>query len=214
MASYLCSTMGMHIDPTWLQRYKHGQHPCVIKLANGLPYIELGKETLRVKDCPLPAGTKVVAYLSASGFFYCESESDIQAREEQERQAQLQKQRLRSEQDLKERLQAQQFNARIQLPVQWCAGHKSVLSGLSERSLGNGRNKASVEHILLKEDLNAGRLQRKAGSFLCTTASGSNGQRYGTPESSLIYDEHGPAYPPKITCTSCLKAAARWIKEP
>lgn len=214
MPAYLCSTMDMLLEPMWLQRFRSGQHSSVIELINETPHVALGGKHLPVKDCPLPAGTNVRVHLAMSGFFYCESEADIQARAEQTRELELEKKRLQSELALKDRQEAQAFNARIQLPVQWCAGHKSVLSGLSERSMGNGRNKASVEHILLKEDLSAGRLKRKAGSFLCTTASGSNGMRYGSPESSMIYDEHGPAYQPKITCVNCLKAAERWIKTP
>src|SRR5260370_26654878 len=49
------------------------------------------------------------------------------------------------------------FNEKIKLPVPWTTGIKMVLSGLSERSNGDGESKRTVLHILLTSDLSRGR---------------------------------------------------------
>ena len=44
--------------------------------------------------------------------------------------------------------QAQERNARLYLPVRWTSGFKSVISGLTENSSGNGINRRTVIHVL------------------------------------------------------------------
>ncbi len=78
-----------------------------------------------------------------------------------------------------------------------------MLSGLTERSNGDGYNKATVHHILLTEDLEAGRLKRRAGDFLCTSKSGSNGKDWSNQR-----EAYSGA---KVTCKHYLEIAGRFM---
>ena len=107
------------------------------------------------------------------------------------------------------RTQAEETNAKLNIPVRWTSAQKSVLSGLSENSWGDGRNARSVNHVLLLEPLDEGKLKRKAHDFLCTSQAGSNGRRFTTPDTSSSGDAHG-RYVSRITCKQCLATALRW----
>jgi hypothetical protein len=61
--------------------------------------------------------------------------------------------------------QAQERNARLYLPVRWTSGFKSVISGLTENSSGNGINRRTVIHVLLLEDIRDGRWSEMKGIF-------------------------------------------------
>lgn len=109
-----------------------------------------------------------------------------------------------------EKSNAWAFNAALKLPVPWSVGIKDVLSGLSERSNGDGYNRATVEHIVLEQDLVVGRLKRSKGDFLCTSASRDNGKSWSGATSSAISDGQGGTYAPKVSCKACLKLAQRF----
>lgn len=68
------------------------------------------------------------------------------------------------------------------LPVPWELGTKMVLSGLSANSCGSGCRRNTVNHIRLLARLDAGRIHRTSGDFLCTPKSGSNGSEYASGE--------------------------------
>jgi hypothetical protein len=72
--------------------------------------------------------------------------------------------------------------------------YKVVLSGLSENSFGCGTFKKTVWHGLVIEDFKVGRLQRKAGEFLCSPKSRpfDNG-----------FPSHNLERAPEINCASC-----------
>jgi hypothetical protein len=197
------------LEPFWFNRVRHGQHAAVVGpdrtiTLEGVPL------SLRA-EAPEP-GTPVQVWLNGSGFFVCATLAEIE-REAQARRDAEAAEAARQRQRLNElRAEAEAFNGRIALPVQWDVGIKDVLSGLTESSWGDGRNKATVEHIYLLEPLQAGRLTRAKGDFLCTSGSGTNGRRY----SSVIergHDGEGNTYRPKVTCRACLALAARWMKE-
>ena len=95
-------------------------------------------------------------------------------------------------------------------PVRGQVGQKDVLRGLSARSWGDGRSKATVNHIHLLEPLEKGRLVRTAGDFLFTAAQGSNGRRWSSVEATAL-DGDGGNYQPKVTCSKCLSLARHWI---
>jgi len=80
--------------------------------------------------------------------------------------------------------------------VKWTTAIKEVLSGLSAKSNGTGRNKATVEHILLLENMKVGRLKRGAGDFLCSNSRAIWGAGY-TDMTSMV------------TCKACLAIAER-----
>lgn len=157
------------LEPFWFNKVRIGQHAAEIR-ERGTLVLE-GVE-LRLRDEAPAPGTAVKVWLNTSGFFVCAILEEI-ARDEAARQAeQAAKDQRRRETLNAQRSRAEAFNARLALPVKWDVGIKDVLSGLSENSWGDGRSKATVEHILLLEPLSAGKLNRKEGDFLCTSASG------------------------------------------
>lgn len=197
------------LEPFWFNKVRHGQHAAVVGPDRT---ITLEGVSLRLRaEAPDP-DTVVQVWLNGSGFFVCatldEIEREAQVRRDAEAvEAERERQRLNAL-----RAEAEAFNARIALPVQWDVGIKDVLSGLTESSWGDGRNKTTVEHIYLLQSLEDGRLKRKKGDFLCTSSSATNGMRY----SSIIergHDGDNKTYQPKVTCKACLALAARWMKE-
>lgn len=159
-------------------------------------------------DIVLIPGQK--AFVRLGRDFYLETEQERideqQAREDQRRREEEE----RRANDRKYREEARAFNASLNIPVQWVPGIKDVLSGLSANSWGDGRNAATVEHILLQEDLHDGRLQRKEGDFLCTSAHGNNGKNWSWQKESVWIDSEQQEVRPKVTCKACLKIAERW----
>jgi hypothetical protein len=51
--------------------------------------------------------------------------------------------------------------------LRWSTAQKNVVSGLSERSNGDGMNRATVTHLVTLDDISKGRLHRKADDLLC-----------------------------------------------
>jgi hypothetical protein len=201
------------INPAWFARVRHGQNAGVVE-ASAIE-VNLQGETLslRAPDGGLQAGQAVKVWLNASGFFVCAADEEIErvaieaARAERAKQAALALALDASRAD------ADAFHARLKLPCRWDVGIKDLLSGLSAASWGDGRGQATVQHVLLLEDLCAGRLKRRAGDFLCTSAAGSNGKRWSGQVEHRAVDGGGQRYKPQVTCKACLAAAARWIQE-
>ncbi len=196
------------IHPLWFNRYKGGIHPATVE--NGL--INLDGEIFKFKTAPTPLldGTEVFVWLNGSGFFVCETVADQEARKARHQEEQAKQLEAERQTRNQWRAKAEAVNATIKLPVLWSVAIKDVLSGLSETSWGDGRNKATVNHIYLKQDLSLGRLKRSAGDFLCSTSSLKNGKRYaGQPEDSTARDGDGNAYQPEVTCKACLAIIQR-----
>ena len=196
------------LDPFWFNAQRGKTHNGVVEPTG---FVRLAAMTLRLKDPnALPAGTQVKIWLDRD--FQCAAAEEItrEAAHRAETEAlEAEEHRLRMN---RERAAAETFNGAIHLPVRWIPGMKDVLSGLSEQSNGDGCNRATVQHILLLEDLHDGRLRRRAGSFLCTSAGGSDGLRYSGQPEAMHVDGEGRLYPAKITCQACLQCASRWIK--
>lgn len=196
------------IDPRWFNEMRSGKHKATVIDAQS---VQVKGQTLRLAN---PAEIQLVpgreTYVILQGNFYLETDEEYQERQRKLEELHKAEQEYTRARLNEIRARAELFNAKIYIPVAWVTGIKDVLSGLSERSMGNGTNAATVDHILLKEDLQDGRLQRKAGDFLCTSASGSNGKQWsGYPESEAC-DGDGKKYHPKVTCKACLKIAERW----
>lgn len=199
------------LDPFWFNRMRQGQHAAVVS-PGGVVSVEGVPLRLR-GDAPAP-GEAVRVWITSAGYFVCATLDEIEREAQAQRDAQALEAQQRREQLNALRADAETFNARIALPVRWDVGIKDVLSGLSERSWGDGRSKATVEHIYLLEPLVDGRLSRLAGDFLCTAAGGTNGKRWSTKAVERCHDGEGTPYQPKVTCKACLALAQRWIKEP
>ncbi len=194
------------IDPFWLRRMQSGQHSATVAAAGA---VTVEGVTLQLRDTSLAMGTAVRVWLDASDLFVCATVADIEQEAEDRRAkaaADDAKRRARLDAIRDAALAA---NAEIALPVRWDVGVKDVLSGLSANSWGDGRSKATVEHIYLLEAFEAGRIKRRKGDFLCTMASGSNGKRWATTLERWR-DGDGAPYQPRVSCKACLRIAARW----
>lgn len=198
------------INPTWINRIGHGQHKAVVQ-QNGT--IQLDGETLQFTGQSLEPGTEVQVWTNYQGFFICARMDDIEQERLRQQQDELAKQAALREKRNAIRHEAEAFNARIALPFRWNVGIKDVLSGLSESSWGDGRSKATVEHILLQEPVAIGRLVRNAGDFLCSASNQDNGKRWSAQVASCGHDGDGKPFAPKVSCKSCLRLAERWIQD-
>lgn len=189
------------LNPFWFNRIRHGEHEATV---NETGHVILQGETLCIKQGALPEETRVKVWLNHAGFFVCATIAELEQRAAAQREAETaraQAQRTRWEAQQRE---AQAFNARIQLPVKWTGGIKDVLSGLSESSNGDGRRQNTVVHVYLLEPLQAGRLKRQAGDFLCSSSAAHNGKRW-SGEVEYSKEHH------KVSCKACLALAARWM---
>lgn len=72
------------------------------------------------------------------------------------------------------------------------------VTGLSARSWGDGRSRASVVHLQLVTAWSSGRLQRTAGSWLC--------------HQQVPWDRSPQSITTAITCPACLRHLARLRK--
>ena len=196
------------VDPMWFSRVRHGRHQAEVA-ADGS--VTVDGVVLRLRGDAPAAGTAVQVWLSGSGFFVCAARDEIEREAQSFRDAEAVKVEQRRQQFNALRAEAEAFNSRIVLPVLWDVGIKDVLSGLSATSWGDGRSKATVEHVYLLEELQAGRLKRRAGDFLCTAASGKNGKRWSTIVVSGR-DGDGHRFQPKVTCKACLAQAQRLMQ--
>jgi len=188
-------------DPAWFRRVQHDNHPAVVG-EDGT--VELDGVALRFRDDVLPVNTAVIVWLERN--FVCARTDDIAAQQAARQAAEVQARETQRERRNRKRQEAEAFNAELKLPVRWDVGFKSVRSGLLAHSAGDGRNRASVNHIVVLEDLSAGRLKRNAGDFLCTQRGTSNGRE-------RVADGDGNEYPPAVTCQACLRMAQRWREE-
>ncbi len=174
--------------------------------------MEATKDNLLLVEGTLPP-VGATLFLTPDRFdIKAETEIDSRARREEQARQRLTRQEEERQQkaalDMKLMQQAQERNARLYIPVRWTSGFKSVISGLTENSSGNGINRRTVIHVLLLEDIRDGRLVRNEGDFLCTAAGGSNGKLWVNPATHSD-GEYGP-YVCEITCKQCIKAALRW----
>lgn len=165
----------------------------------------VGETLLRFDNdagAPYPEGTKVI--VSFAGNFYCESEAerDQRAKEKRERLA-----KNLTQQESRQRIyqaESDQANTNLKLPFIWQASSKVVLSGLTENSSGDGRNRATVIHIQTLEDILIGRLTRKAGQLLCSTKDAKLWLSNDIPTDLGSVSIKGM---PMVTCKACLKRA-------
>lgn len=194
------------LDPRWFNLVRQGPQNVVVDERGVVVVVGEG---LRFAEESLPVGTEVQVTLSTSGFFQAVAVADLAA----EREAFLKAENLREQgrrmAQNATRAAAEEANAEIHIPVKWDVGIKDVLSGLSENSNGSGRNSRTVEHIILLEPLEFGRLVRDEGDFLCSSAKASNGKRWSGQVAEQWVDGDGNTYQPPVTCKKCLDVAQR-----
>jgi hypothetical protein len=207
MKTFQLRTSSSFIDPGWLRSMGAGPAEAVVA-ADGT--VAVRGEQLVFRDraqAPQP-GTELCVWVSR--WIECATAEEWRQAQREREEAALREREHQRRQEEARQARAQAFNARIDLPVRWEPGIKDVLSGLSARSSGNGCSRATVVHVLLREPLQAGRLVRQAGDFLCTTAAGDNGKRWsGDPGLGLDGHDHAAA----VSCKACLRLAAPWMRE-
>lgn len=194
------------IDPRWFNQVRYGRHDAVVD--GGA--ITLFGTKLRFPSVEHPAdGTAVVVWLDRD--FVCARKHDLDETALRAKEFQAATEAAgRSARDVG-RADAAYSNAMIALPVAWEPGIKDVLSGLTEYSTGDGRRSNTVAHIKLLATLQAGRLSRPAGSFLCTSSSGTNGKQWSSTDGTK-FTSSGEAFASKVNCQSCLRAAVRFVR--
>jgi len=105
---------------------------------------------------------------------------------------------------LEEKINCMEFWAQYEIPFKFIAEIKIVLSGLSESSSGNGCQKNSVYHVVLKEDFAHGTLKRKENQYLCSQQKGN----FFTPSDYKMIED----FQQVITCKECLKRIEKYKK--
>ena len=195
------------ISPNWLRKVSYRSFPAIVE-DNA---VSVEGTRLKLGE-PLENGTAVRVYLA--GQFYAALESEILAEEAKAAAVREQTAEDRRVSLNLRRREAEAFNSTINLPVAWRISQKEVLSGLSERSSGDGCYKNTVAHLELLADLNAGRLKRNKNDLLCTSKSGSNGHSWSGGNFGITYkDGDGAEYMPQPTCKQCLKLLKRFGQE-
>lgn len=198
------------IDPRWFRENYGGTQEATLT-ETGCTIA--GKEL--VYDNPDHPAPGTVVIVTMGNWITYRIKAEVEAhRAEQAAQEAVRKEAHRQK-SIARRLEAEAQHQELTalLPFQFTAGIKDVLSGLSEKSWGDGRNRATVQHILLLDDYQAGRLKRRAYDFLCTSASGSNGKNWTDNKRESWVDLEGVEYVAPITCKACLKIVDTFKKQ-
>lgn len=106
---------------------------------------------------------------------------------------------------IREEIEKYEFWEQYKIPFKFVVDIKPVLSGLTERSWGNGCNRATVYHIRLRENIVQGKLKRKDDEYLCSQQSGN---AYYKNSSVDINDMQEV-----VTCKQCLKIIEKFKKD-
>jgi len=194
------------INPFWFNKIANRKHECIVK--DGKVVLDGTTLVFVHEPAPLPDGTVVI--ITGGSWFWASVKDELDAWHRHLHILEGIRWMEEMTASINRRLEAEQFNRQFKLPVPWVAGQKDVLSGLSAKSWGDGRKANTVNHILLNAPLKVGRLNRQAGDFLCTAASGTNGKNWAGDPEAIAVDKAGQKYSPKITCKQCLRLAERF----
>lgn len=105
-----------------------------------------------------------------------------------------------------------------ELPFAWTAGIRPTRGGLSgsAKSSGNGDVATTVNHLILKEDIQIGRLKRKADDYLCAPSKGRLANDLGVyiEELTVVLADGSKVenVPIEITCDACCKKIEALLK--
>lgn len=106
---------------------------------------------------------------------------------------------------LENAIEKYEFWQQYKIPYKFVVDIKPVSSGLLEKSNGSGSNKATVRHIILKQNIDDGKLKRNTNEFLCSQPKGLH--FYSEPIASLK-DE----FQEVVTCKQCLEKIWKYKK--
>lgn len=195
------------INPFWLRMVANKTLDGIVN-SQGAIVIEGQLLVFKEAEQTLSPGTQVM--VSVSDWITCTTLDEHLFKKDQRAQHQAEEDRLRQERHSANKQQAETFNAALNIPVRWSVGIKDVLSGLSEHSNGDGYSRSTVHHVVLEQELRAGKLKRDKGDFLCTSASRNNGKNWSGSKASALPDGNGGTYAPKVTCKACLTLSMRF----
>ena len=175
--SYELVTTSRFINPQFINAIQSGNHGVSVVQQDGS--ISVCGTQLIFAGCSktLSPGTQVKIHISNRNF-YCQSVEDIECYTQKIAALEQVENAKKSAERAKDREEAIAFNVSLQIPVRWIPGTNIVLSGLSAKSDGTGRNRATVQHVYLLDNLNVGKLKRNAEDFLCGNSSSNFRARY------------------------------------
>jgi len=174
--------------------------------------VVLGSQSFRPEGHVPPDGTEVIIrLLNGPGAVRIAFESKAEREaydawlnaewERRRREEQAERERRIEEASIERERIVADLNERV--PFRWTTGIRVVLSGVLEHSHLTGTNRRSVNHIATLEDIECGRLRRKAQEFLCST---DPGRMWGH-----VDDEERKGCP---TCPKCMEIVERLIMNP
>lgn len=105
---------------------------------------------------------------------------------------------------IREEIEKYEFWEQYKIPFKFVVDIKPVLSGLTERSWGNGCNRATVYHVRLRENITLGKLSRNSEDYLCSQQSGNAYYNISRVDINDIQDV--------VTCKQCLKIIEKYKK--
>ena len=97
---------------------------------------------------------------------------------------------------LEHKQEVENFWKQYDIPFEFQVDIKTVLSGLSANSWGDGSKSNTKYHVVLKEDATVGRTVRSRGEFLCTQPKG---------RTYFDFNKKNDVMDNIITCPDCLK---------
>ena len=99
----------------------------------------------------------------------------------------------------------QEFNERLNVPARWLPDANPYLA---TEWYGKPRRTAPEYHVRLIDDLDAGRLRRRAGEYLCAAAN-----RTKWADLFAITDRNSDDRSIRVSCRACLAITKRWTRE-
>lgn len=114
---------------------------------------------------------------------------------------------------------AQKNHFDAMLPFEWTAGIRPTRGGLSgsAKSSGSGDVDTTVFHLILKEDIQIGRLKRKVNDYLCAPSKGNLSNDLGVfiEELTVVFADGKKIenVPVGITCEACRKKLDTLLKD-
>lgn len=174
------------------------ENPKYVVFEDYIMYVENDDDTLEVGKEVLLTGS-----LAKRVFLEYKAEYDAYIQFKKDEKEQREKNRL-----IDKRKASDEFWLTYKFPFKYSLEIKEVLSGLSQNSLCNGANNATVLHLYLHEDFKDKKLIRKKDSFLC-----SQTKKYGNWSGNLgDYGNEFDIWDIKnvVTCKQCLKLINRF----
>ncbi len=105
---------------------------------------------------------------------------------------------------IRNEIEKHEFWEQYNIPFKFVTNIKPVLSGLTERSWGNGCNRATVYHVRLRENIALGKLSRNSEDYLCSQQSGNAYYKNSSVDINETQDI--------VTCKQCLKIIEKFKK--